>query len=103
MYIFNMRSTLAKLALVGVAATVACLYMTSSSTLKNGTSLQALDKAFTTYLAKYGKSYGTKEEYEYRRELFEQNLMFIADQNAQNDGDYRIGLNKFSDMNEYEL
>lgn len=66
-------------------------------------SLQALDKAFTTFIAKYGKSYGTKEEYEYRRELFEQNLMFIADQNAQNDGDYRIGLNKFSDMNEYEL
>jgi hypothetical protein len=54
-------------------------------------------------MAKYGKSYATKEEYEYRRDLFDKNMEYIADENAQNDGDYRLGPNKFSDMTEGEL
>ena len=97
-----MRTTFAKLALVGIAATAACLYL-SSQPLQAGTFLQSTDSAFTAYMAKYGKSYLTKEEYEYRRDLFEQNMAFIAEQNSQNDVTYRLAPNKFSDMSEYEL
>ena len=59
----------------------ACLYLTTRP-LGAGTNLQATDSAFTAYMAKYGKSYLTKEEYEYRRELFNQNMAFIAEQNS---------------------
>ena len=93
-----MRSTFAKIALVGVAA---CLYLSSNS-IQRGTFLQSSDSAFLAYIAKYGKSYLSKEEYEYRRELFEKNMAIIAEHNSQNDVMYTLGTNKFSDMTEYE-
>ena len=94
-------TTFARLSLVGVAV-AACLYLTTRP-LASGINLQATDSAFTAYMAKYGKSYLTKEEYEYRRDLFNENMAFIAEQNSQNGMTYRLAPNKFSDMSEYEL
>jgi hypothetical protein len=44
-------------------------------------------------MAKYGKSYGTKEEYQYRRDLFEKSLTTIANSNSRNDVSYTLALN----------
>ena len=54
------------------------------------------------YLAKHGKSYGTKEEYEFRLEQFRQSLHKIREHNSRNDVTYSLGLNKFSDMTHQE-
>ena len=77
-----MRSTgYAGLAIVGVAAAVA-VYALTQAPINNGQSLQQSDNAFAAYLAKQGKSYNTKEEYEMRREIFQKSLEEIAAQNS---------------------
>ncbi len=52
------------IAVVGVAATLAVLNIDSLP--KSGTFLAEDDKGFANYLAKHGKSYATKEEYQFR-------------------------------------
>ena len=54
------------------------------------------------YLSKHGKSYGTREEYEFRLEQFRQSLYKIREHNSRNDVTYSLGLNKFSDMTHQE-
>lgn len=51
-----------------------------------------------SYLVKHGKSYGTREEYEFRLGQFKESLGKIHEHNSRNDVTYRLGLNKFSDM-----
>ena len=43
---------------------------------------QAGDTEFLGYLAKYGKSYATKSEYEFRSNLFAEKLTVIAAHNS---------------------
>ena len=50
------------------------------------------------YLAKHGKTYGTREEYEFRFGQFKESLGKIHKHNSRNDVTYRLGLNQFSDM-----
>jgi hypothetical protein len=50
------------------------------------------------YLVKNGKSYGTREEYDFRFGQFRESLGKIHEHNSRNDVTYRLGLNKFSDM-----
>ena len=56
---------------------------------------------FIQFLAKYRKTYGTKEEYNYRLSVFAEKYYFIKEENASQDS-YRLAINKFSDMNNYE-
>ena len=56
---------------------------------------------FIQFLAKYRKTYGTKEEYNYRLSVFAEKYYFIKEENASQDS-YRLGINKFADMNDYE-
>ena len=92
--IFNMRiSGYAQLAIVGVAAAVAVFAVTQSFGLEKSMSLQALDNTYAAYIAKYGKSYGTKAEYELRRSLFQKSLEEMVASNSQNSDMYRLGIN----------
>ena len=66
------KEIFASLAVVGIVATVAVLNTTTfaSSTRFLDTNNQ-IDAEFSKYMAKFGKSYATKEEYLFRRNLFE--------------------------------
>ena len=67
-----MRSGYGKLAVIGISAAIAVFALTQyQATSSKGMNLQALDNAYARYIAKYGKSYGTKAEYELRRSIFE--------------------------------
>lgn len=103
-----MRSGYASLAIAGVAACVAVFALSQqphSTNLhfKTGSPLTAEDFEFYRYIAKYGKSYGTKEELELRSLIFKNNLAHITGRNGENGLTYRLGLNKFADMTNEEF
>lgn len=86
------------LAVVGVAACVAVFALSSQpqhTTLYNAFTTE--DAEFFKFMSKYGKSYGTKEEFEFRSQQFKQNMAKVAMNNARNDVSYQIGINKFAD------
>ena len=58
------------------------------------------DQEFVKYLTTYGKSYGTKEEFDLRSKIFKTNLLKVRMHNARTDVSYKLGINKFSDMTE---
>jgi hypothetical protein len=57
---------------------------------------------FINFISNHGRSYGTKEEYEYRFNLFKQVYEDIMNHDAENEG-YTKGINKFSDYSDYEF
>jgi len=59
------------------------------------------DYEFIRYVAKYGKSYGTKAEFEFRSAQFKQTLAKIAALNEEN-ATSTHGVNLFSDMTQAE-
>ena len=61
-----------------------------------------VEQAFVDYLTKYGKSYGTKEEYMFRLSLFSKKLAFIEEFNAADGDHHHVGLNYMSDWTQYE-
>ena len=61
------------------------------------------DYEFIKFVAKYGKDYATKEEFEYRSTVFQNNFRFIVETNSKNDLSYSVGLNKFADMTNEEF
>ena len=93
-----MRQGFATLAVVGIAACVAVFaanYQPQASSLYSN--LSADDMEFIKYTALYGKSYGTKEEFDFRSALFKKTLDFIRTENARNDNTFTVGMNKFAD------
>ena len=61
------------------------------------------DYEFFKYIAKFGKTYATTQEMEFRKEVFKKNLEYIATKNSQNDLTYSLALNKFADMTNEEF
>jgi len=59
------------------------------------------DHEFIRYVAEYGKSYGTREEYEFRADIFKKNLEFIAEHNSKN-GEHEVAVNFLADMTDAE-
>jgi C1A family cysteine protease len=53
-------------------------------------------------MAKYGKSYATKEEYEFRFQQYQKTMAKVAQHNAQNGNTFRLGVNKFADYTHTE-
>lgn len=93
-----MRKGFASLAIVGVAACVAVFAFTSyqpKATQFN--ELTSEDLEFMKFVSKYGKSYGTKEEFEFRQTQFKQAMSTIAQENSKNDVTFTVGVNKFAD------
>jgi len=58
--------------------------------------------AFVHYMAEHGKSYATKEEYEFRLNIFAKKLAFIEEHNALNADDHVVGLNAMADWTDHE-
>jgi len=65
--------------------------------------LDDTDASFANYMAKYGKSYTTKEEYEMRRSLYASRLQAISEINSRNEATYTVAINKFSDLTPEEF
>uniref|UniRef100_A0A7S3CPI2 Cysteine protease n=1 Tax=Strombidium rassoulzadegani TaxID=1082188 RepID=A0A7S3CPI2_9SPIT len=63
--------------------------------------LTAEDHEFIKFVAKYGKSYGTKAEFAFRAEQFKQALAKVEEHNSQN-GTSTVGINQFSDLTDSE-
>ena len=97
-----MRQTAITLAVVGTVALAGLYAVSMPSSTQLYTPFTVEDHEFMKFLSKYGKSYGTKEEFEFRSKLFKQNLSKVAMNNARNDVTYRLGLNKFADYTEAE-
>ena len=65
--------------------------------------IDPIDSVFARYLAKHGKSYATKEEYETRKSIFAAQLKTVTTHNSQNGVTYHLGMNQFSDMTSEEF
>jgi hypothetical protein len=97
-----MKKGFAALAVVGVVAAIA-VFALNTQYVQKGMNLSSEDSTFAEYLAKYGKSYDTKEEYEFRRELFNHHFNDIMEHNAKNDVSWFRAVNKFTDMTPVEI
>jgi C1A family cysteine protease len=60
-----------------------------------------VENDFIQHIAEFGKSYGTKEEYQFRLNLFAEKHAAIAANNAEN-GSFTLGHNQFSDWTQDE-
>lgn len=94
-----MRTGFASLAVVGVAACVAVYALTQQPATNSLYSnvLSTSDMEFLKYVSKFGKSYGTKEEFEFRADVFKNTLSAIMSENSKNDNTFRLAVNKFAD------
>src|SRR5687768_5039337 len=97
-----MRTTevLATIAVVGTVATFALFNL---QTLPSHQTFLAegpteVEKSFMNYMAKYRKTYGTKEEHAFRLAVFEKNYHAIMDHNMNNPDDFTMGITQFADM-----
>ena len=99
-----MRTGFASLAVVGVAACVAVYalsFQPKSASLYS--TLSSEDMEFLKFVSKHGKSYGTKEEFEFRADAFKNTLMQLSEENSKNENTFRVGLNKFADWTPAEF
>ena len=71
-----MRSGISSLIVVGIACSAALYAITSYSPASSSlyTVLSADDMEFIKYVAKFGKQYLTKEEFDLRSSIFKKNL-----------------------------
>jgi hypothetical protein len=98
------------LASIAVAGSVAAFAMFNMNALPSADSfLQApqdeVTLAFNHYLAKYGKNYGTKEDYNKRLEVFKNNYHIIMHHNMMNreDEGFAMAITQFADMSSAEF
>lgn len=90
-----MRSIFATLS-VGAAVAVYCLLNTYAAPSNGNNFLQEIDpidQVFLRFMAREGKSYATKEEYERRKSYFAANLKFVTEHNSRNDATYQVKIN----------
>ena len=70
--------------------------------LTSSTLISDQENQFFRYIAEYGKTYGTKEEYNFRLQVFADRLAEIEQINAEN-GTSTVGLNQFADWTKEEM
>ena len=58
--------------------------------------VSANEQDFLSYITKYGKSYATREEYEFRLNIFTKTVAFIEEHNSDPEN-HRVGLNWMAD------
>lgn len=78
------KSSAITLAVVGTAAAVAVFALNDAPASTNLFAIEVTQEnvAFANYLAKYGKSYGTKEEFEFRYQQYQKNMAKVAQFNS---------------------
>jgi len=103
-----MRTTevLATVAIAGAVATFAVLNVSTAGPQAKSTFLATAisdaEREFINFIAQYHRTYGTKEEYNYRLELFEQAYNDVTSHNADNGATYEKEINQFADMSDFE-
>jgi C1A family cysteine protease len=65
--------------------------------------LTAADYKFFEHVTTYGKSYGTKAEFEFRKNIFADKLAFVEAWNADETNTHTLEMNQFSDRTESEM
>jgi C1A family cysteine protease len=97
------QTTVAGLGAAAALAVIALNYQAPEGTqLFQSEIMTAEDHEFIRYVAEYGKSYGTKAEFEFRSAQFKDTLRKIEEFNSQN-GTSRVGINQFSDKTKDEM
>ena len=97
------QATVAGLGAAAALAVIALSYQAPEGTqLFQSELMTAEDHEFIRYVAEYGKSYGTRAEFEFRQAQFKQTLAKIAEHNSEN-GTSTVGINQFSDKTEAEM
>ena len=59
--------------------------------------LVGAEEKFMTYVSEYGKSYGTKEEFQFRLAEFVKTLIAIEEHNKKEDETHKLGISFLSD------
>jgi len=95
-----MKSAAAVAALAALGL-VAVNYNSEASSLFLSERVTEEEMMYMQYVTEWGKSYGTKAEFEFRLEQFKQTHAKMAEHNAQNGGS-TVGHNMFSDWTENE-
>ena len=94
-------------ALSAAAAVAVFCFLNSGAPIQSGSNflqeIDPIDQVFIRYLAKEGKSYATKEEYERRKEYFAAQLKFVTEHNSRNGPTYKVAINSFSDLSKEEF
>jgi len=95
----------ASIAVVGLAATVALYNMSAEQTSLYQTSdvITSAERQFMQYMAEYGKTYGTKAEYQFRLNEFSKKLVEIEEHNSRNGETSTMGINMFMDYTKEEM
>ena len=97
-----MRIVSYSLAVVGVVASGALLALNMNARDTSFLSLQDTDSIFARYIATQGKSYGTKEEYEFRKDQYFRNMASYNDA-LEVGATFTLGENKFTDWTPQEF
>jgi C1A family cysteine protease len=98
------QATVAGLGAAAALAVIALNYQAPAGTqLFQSEIMTAEDHEFIRYVAEYGKSYGTKAEFEFRSAQFKQNLANIEEHNSQNGQTSTVGINQFTDKTTSEM
>jgi C1A family cysteine protease len=97
-----MKTFAATLAAAGTLGAIAYVSQSpEAGSFLKATVISEQEHAFMEFINQYRRYYGTKEEYEYRLELFTETYNFVKAHNAGNSS-YKVGINKFADYSSYE-
>ena len=96
-----------------IAATVATLGLATTAVIYNlsaeevasiqGTIMTEEEYQFMGFITKYGRSYATKSEYNFRLAQFTKRLQEIEEHNSQDGMTSTVGINKFADYSNEEI
>jgi len=97
------QATVAGLGATAALAVIALNYQAPAGTqLFQSEILSSEDHEFIRYVAEYGRTYGTRAEFDFRNAQFKQNLAKIAEHNSEN-GTSTVGINQFTDRTAAEM
>merc|ERR1711998_673465 len=101
--IMRTQATVAGLGATAALAVIALNYQAPAGTqLFQSEILTSEDHDFIRYVAEYGRTYGTRAEFDFRNAQFKQNLAKIAEHNSEN-GTSTVGINQFTDRTAAEM
>ena len=98
------QATVAGLGATAALAVIALNYQAPVGTQLFQTEvISAEDHEFIKFVAKYGRSYATRAEFDFRNVQFKQSLAKIAEHNSQEGQTSTVGINQFADMTKEEI
>ena len=96
---------LGSVAIAGAVATFALMNVSGPQTGSNflaATVITDAERAFIDFVSQHHRTYGTKEEYNYRFGLFEEVYNRVQAHNADETQTYTMEINSLSDMSDFE-